>query len=73
MAITQYRGFEIVPEFVYTNGKTDFTIYHTDREYATIHPSDTLEGVKQTIDCLIEGWEEQNADDLRLYEKERKA
>lgn len=70
--ITQYKGFEIVPQFVYTNGKTDFNIYYNEREYAMIHPSSTLEGAKEAIDFLIQSWEDQNESDLRLYELERK-
>ncbi len=48
--MTEYKGWIIEPVFVYDSGKTDFNVYPPHGEYGTIHPSTTIEAIKEEID-----------------------
>lgn len=46
--VTTYRGWEIHPVFNYTNGKSDWEIFH--EEEGEMIPSTTYEELKKYID-----------------------
>lgn len=50
----EYKGFRIIPDWHYYNGKSDFLLFHDDKEIGQIMPSTTLEEIKEYIDNLYE-------------------
>ncbi len=52
-----YKGFEIVPVFVYTGvstGRADFQVYPPNNEPGKMYPYATLETVIEDIEEMIE-------------------